>query len=40
MHNKPLAVGMMLLSGEDALKTTSGKTIKNLHWIGDVIWKL
>jgi PUA domain protein len=39
-HGKPLAVGMMLLSGEDAAKATTGKTIKNLHWVGDVVWKI
>jgi PUA-domain protein len=39
-HNKPLAVGKMLISGEDAIKATSGKTIKNMHWVGDLVWKL
>lgn len=39
-HNKPLAVGQMLMDSEDATKATSGKTIKNLHWVGDPVWKL
>ncbi|MEK6823243.1 MAG: DUF1947 domain-containing protein [Nanoarchaeota archaeon] len=38
-HNKPLAVGIMLMSGEDATKATSGKTVKNVHWIGDKMWQ-
>jgi PUA domain protein len=39
-HGKPLAVGAMLMSCDEALKATSGKIIKNLHWVGDLVWKI
>jgi len=38
-HGKPLAVGEMLISGEEMLTQTGGKVIKNLHYIGDKLWK-
>lgn len=38
-HGKPLAVGKMLFSGEEVMAMNSGKVIKNLHYIGDEIWK-
>ena len=38
-HGKPLAVGRMLFSGEEVLLMVSGKVIKNIHYIGDDIWK-
>jgi PUA-domain protein len=37
-HKKPLAIGQMILSGEEAKNTESGKIIKNIHYIGDDIW--
>jgi PUA-domain protein len=37
-HGKPLAVGVALLSSE-AMKTVNrGKTVKNLHYVGDKLW--
>ena len=37
-HGKPLAVGIALFSSE-AMKTVShGKTVKNLHYVGDKLW--
>jgi len=37
-HGKPLAIGVALFSSE-AMKTVShGKTIKNLHYVGDKLW--
>ena len=37
-HGKPLAVGVALFSSE-AMKTVShGKTVKNLHYVGDKLW--
>jgi PUA-domain protein len=37
-HSKPLAIGIALFSGDDIQKMTSGKVIKNLHWVGDKFW--
>ena len=39
-HQKPLAVGIALLAAEDMEKATSGKVIKNIHYVGDDLWKL
>ena len=37
-HSKPLAVGVALFSSE-AMKTVNhGKTVKNLHYVGDKVW--
>ncbi len=38
-HGKPLAVGKLLFSGEEIKVMNSGKVIKNIHWIGDEMWK-
>ncbi len=38
-NKKPLVIGIALLSGEDMKKQISGKVIKNIHFIGDEIWK-
>ncbi|MBI3032775.1 DUF1947 domain-containing protein [Candidatus Woesearchaeota archaeon] len=38
-HGKPLAVGKILFSGEEVKAMNSGKVIKNIHYIGDGIWK-
>ena len=37
-NKKPLAVGQALFSGEEMLHMTSGKVIKNLHYVGDKVW--
>jgi len=39
VNHKPLAVGVAQLSGADMLAATSGKVIKNIHYVGDEIWK-
>ncbi len=39
-HKKPLAVGIALLHGSEIKATSSGKVIKNLHYVGDAIWKM
>jgi len=39
LHHKPLAVGIAQLSGAEMLAATSGKVIKNIHYVGDEIWK-
>lgn len=38
-NKKPLAVGIALLSSKDMQKVSSGKVIKNIHYIGDDVWK-
>ena len=35
----PLAVGVSMLSGPELKKKTKGKAIKNLHNVGDKLWK-
>jgi PUA-domain protein len=37
-NKRPLAVGFMLYSGDDMMQMTSGKVIKNIHYVGDKIW--
>jgi len=37
-HGKPLAIGQVLFSGEEIKLMTSGKVIKNIHWVGDKVW--
>ena len=39
-HKKPLAVGIALLSGQEIKAASSGKVIKNIHFVGDSIWKM
>jgi len=38
-HKRPLAVGRALVPAEVMAVKTSGKAIKNLHYVGDKIWK-
>ncbi len=37
---KPLAVGEALFAAEEMSNMTSGKVIRNLHYVGDDIWKI
>ena len=37
-HGKPLAVGVALFSSEDMKAAKGGKTVKNLHYVGDKLW--
>ena len=39
-NQKPLAVGIALFSSEEMKITSSGKVIKNIHFVGDEIWKI
>ncbi|MDI6888492.1 MAG: RNA-binding protein [Methanocellales archaeon] len=39
VHNKPLAIGRALISGEDMMGD-KGKAIKSIHYVGDSMWKL
>jgi PUA domain protein len=38
-HRKPLAIGVSMFKGEDLEEMTSGKCIKNVHYVGDKIWE-
>ena len=38
-NNKPLAVGIALLNSEDMRSATAGKVIKNIHHVGDELWR-
>ena len=38
-HGKPLAIGKALFDGETIKTMNSGKVIKNIHYIGDTIWR-
>jgi PUA-domain protein len=38
-HGKPLAIGLALVSGH-VMKGPKGRAIKNLHYVGDNVWKL
>jgi len=39
-HQKPLAVGRALYDSETLKNLKQGKTLKNIHWIGDSLWQL
>lgn len=39
-HNKPLAIGTSLISGEEMIENNKGKAVENLHYVGDEIWDL
>ena len=39
-NKKPLAVGIALLTGQEMVRSNSGKAIKTIHFIGDKIWKI
>ena len=39
-HNKPLAMGIALISGPEMVENSEGKAIKSLHYVGDAIWNL
>lgn len=38
-HNQPLAVGLALFNSGEITAAKSGKMIKNIHYVGDKIWK-
>ncbi len=38
-NKKPIAVGIALLSGTEMKAATSGKVIRNIHYVGDKIWQ-
>ena len=39
-NKKPLAVGKALFSSEEMKLMDKGKAVKNLHWIGDEMWRM
>ena len=39
-HERPLAIGISLISGVEMVENNKGKAIKTLHYIGDNIWNL
>ena len=38
-HDKPLAVGKALFSGQQLSTASSGRMVENLHFVGDEHWK-
>jgi PUA domain protein len=39
-HNKPLAVGLSLITTDEMINDDKGKAVKTIHFIGDEIWNL
>jgi PUA-domain protein len=39
-NKKPLAIGIALLDSASMKSSTSGKSIKNIHYVGDSLWNL
>ena len=39
-HQKPLAIGLALMTGEEMIESSSGKAVKIIHYIGDSIWQM
>lgn len=37
-HKKPLAVGIALVSSAQLRSTSTGKAVKNIHYVGDATW--
>lgn len=39
-HRKPLAIGIALYSDAEIIQMKTGKIAKNIHFIGDKVWKI
>lgn len=39
-NKKPLAVGIALFDGKEMKAMNSGKVIKNIHYVGDELWRM
>ncbi|MBR9677183.1 DUF1947 domain-containing protein [Candidatus Woesearchaeota archaeon] len=39
-NQKPLAVGTALDNSEELKNSSSGKAIKNIHYVGDTLWSI
>ena len=37
-HGKPLAIGAALFGSEEMKNAKRGRTVKNLHYVGDKLW--
>ena len=37
-HEKPLAIGVSLITGMEMIKNRSGKAVETKHYVGDDIW--
>ena len=40
VHQRPLALGWALDSGEGMVAATGGKAVKTIHWVGDELWEM
>jgi PUA domain protein len=40
LHKKPLAVGISLYSSEEISKLKTGIILRNIHFLGDDLWKI
>ncbi|HEC76680.1 MAG TPA: DUF1947 domain-containing protein [Thermoplasmatales archaeon] len=40
MRDMPIAVGIALIDGMEMMRADKGKAVRNIHHIGDEIWKL
>ncbi|MBW2973481.1 DUF1947 domain-containing protein [Candidatus Woesearchaeota archaeon] len=38
-NKKPIAIGQAMMNSEEMKATESGKVIKNIHYVGDKLWK-
>ena len=38
-NKKPIAIGQAMMNSEKMKATESGKVIKNIHYVGDKLWK-
>ena len=39
-NQKPIAVGIALISGAEMKVTKNGRVIRNIHYVGDKIWDM
>jgi PUA domain protein len=39
-HRKPIAVGLALFGSREIRNLKHGKTVKNIHYVGDKLWNL
>lgn len=39
-HGKPLAIGVALLDSQAMKKLKHGKVVRNIHYVGDRLWKM
>ena len=37
-HKKPIAVGKMIMSGDEAKLLSTGRIVQNIHFVGDLFW--